>query len=253
MPITDKTRKLLWGRSGNRCAICQKELIVDATKGDDESIVGEECHIISKKKNGPRYKPQDEDSYIDSYENLILLCRIHHKQIDDQQSEYTEDKIKDIKSKHEIWVKESLETGTIKPLRLRRVKGEKTELLFRIGSGKQLFGIIDGMCGLYNDHPEPENEYEVELFGNFLQSLRDWGDLSSDLEPSEKVKAIFNLSQMLKELEEAGFWVFGNTEKQILEGGVGGLSNWHIGYITIARNNSPSIINLGDKNNKNNA
>lgn len=247
MPINDKTRKLLWGRSGNRCAICQKELCVDATKSDDESIVGEECHIISKQINGPRYKPQEVGRNLDSYENLILLCRVHHKMIDDQVIEYSKEKIRDIKSKHERWVKDSLEKGTIKLLRLRRIKGEKVDLLFRIVSGKQLFGTIDGACGSYTDHPEPENEYEVELLGDFLQSLRDWGDLSGDLEPADKVKAIYGLSQMLKEVEEAGFWVFGNIEKQILEGGVGEPTHWHISYTTIVRNDSPLIINLSDK------
>ena len=54
MPITDKTRKILWGRSGNRCAICKNELVIDATGQDAESVVAEECHIISPRQNGPR-------------------------------------------------------------------------------------------------------------------------------------------------------------------------------------------------------
>jgi hypothetical protein len=55
MGITDKTRKLIWGKSGNRCTMCRHVLCVDATPEDDESIVGDECHIVSKKENGPRY------------------------------------------------------------------------------------------------------------------------------------------------------------------------------------------------------
>ena len=47
MAINDKTRKVLWGRSGNRCAICRRELVLDATTVDDVSVVGEECHIVS--------------------------------------------------------------------------------------------------------------------------------------------------------------------------------------------------------------
>ena len=58
MAISDKTRKLLWGRSGSRCAICKRELIISATTGDDESIVGDECHIIS-----PRPRAPHDDSY----------------------------------------------------------------------------------------------------------------------------------------------------------------------------------------------
>ncbi|HWP60610.1 MAG TPA: hypothetical protein VNL14_22135 [Candidatus Acidoferrales bacterium] len=55
MAITDKTRKILWGRSGNRCAMCRRELVVEATPTDDESVVGDECHIVSGKGQGPRY------------------------------------------------------------------------------------------------------------------------------------------------------------------------------------------------------
>src|SRR5205085_1467643 len=48
--ISDKTRKLLWGRSGNRCAICRRTLSVDGTVVDAEAVVGEECHIVSGRR-----------------------------------------------------------------------------------------------------------------------------------------------------------------------------------------------------------
>jgi len=34
MTITDHDRKLLWGRSGNRCAICRRLLVVERTEAD---------------------------------------------------------------------------------------------------------------------------------------------------------------------------------------------------------------------------
>jgi len=45
MAITDKTRKILWGRAGNRCAMCRRVLVVDRTPSDDDAVVGDECHI----------------------------------------------------------------------------------------------------------------------------------------------------------------------------------------------------------------
>ena len=39
MAITDRTRKFLWGRSGNRCAIDNNELVVDVTPDDDKSVI----------------------------------------------------------------------------------------------------------------------------------------------------------------------------------------------------------------------
>ena len=84
MAISNKTRKILWGRSGNRCAICKNEIVVDATAQDDESVVADECHIISSQTNGPRHDLSYPSEKLDSYENVILLCRTHHKMIDDQ-------------------------------------------------------------------------------------------------------------------------------------------------------------------------
>lgn len=38
-------------------------------------------------------------------------------------------------------------------------------------------------------------------------------------EPSDKIMAIYNLSEELNALDDAGFWVFTNIEKQRLAGG----------------------------------
>ena len=85
MTITLKTHKILWGRSGNKCAICKNTLIVDSDDpNDDPSIVGDEAHIIARKETFTRgdyesLKPEQREHY----SNLILLCKVHHKQIDD--------------------------------------------------------------------------------------------------------------------------------------------------------------------------
>src|SRR5579864_8713753 len=108
MAITDKTRKILWGRSGNRCAICRWELVIDATAADDESVVGEECHITSGRGQGPRYDRSVPDERIDDAENLVLLCRVHHKMVDDQYETYTAELLRNLKQNHEKWVSSAL-------------------------------------------------------------------------------------------------------------------------------------------------
>lgn len=100
MAITDKTRKILWAKSGKRCAICKTELIMNS-KSINNIIVGDECHIISKQKNGPRYNP-DHGIKHDNYENLILLCKTHHILIDNDQEEYSVEKLKKIKKTMKI-------------------------------------------------------------------------------------------------------------------------------------------------------
>ena len=111
MGISLKIHKMLWGRAGNRCAMpdCRKELVMGATETDDESLIGEECHIVAGKPEGPRGDALYPSDKIDKYANLVLLCRVHHKIIDDQLGTYTVERLKEIKAEHERWVRESLE------------------------------------------------------------------------------------------------------------------------------------------------
>ncbi|WP_052350640.1 HNH endonuclease [Paenibacillus gorillae] len=191
MSISDKTRKTLWGRSGNRCSICKLELIIDETEKDDSSIIGEECHIISGQMNGPRHDQNRPKDKIDRYDNLILLCRIHHKMIDDQPETFTKEIIKQIKVKHEHWVSKSLERQEDKLLRIKRIKENIPEKLPRVTTGKEIINILDRAMGYEFDHDEPKNETEVELISGFLQYLHDFGDLLSDFESGERVRLGF--------------------------------------------------------------
>ncbi len=95
---------MLWGRAANRCAICQLELAIDKTEVDDESLIGDECHIVAHQEAGPRGDEPLDSNQRDMYANLILLCKNHHKQVDDQRNNYTVNKLQDIKEKHEAWV-----------------------------------------------------------------------------------------------------------------------------------------------------
>jgi hypothetical protein len=107
MPISDRTRKILWATAGGRCSICRGQLVSDRTDTDDPSVLGEECHIVAQSGSGPR---AGVVAGVDSYDNLILLCRVHHKQIDDQTGYYTVSRLIAIKQAHEDWAKSVGET-----------------------------------------------------------------------------------------------------------------------------------------------
>ena len=110
MGITLKTHKMLWGRSGNMCAFpeCKKILVVDETFTDDPSIIGEEAHIVAEKENGPRGNSPLTLEQRNKYDNLILLCSVDHKTVDDQPIEYTVEKLHQFKDEHEKWVRDNL-------------------------------------------------------------------------------------------------------------------------------------------------
>jgi hypothetical protein len=108
MAITEKTRKVIWARSGNRCSICRTELVLQKDQYNIHLNLGEECHIISKQQNGPRYQIDPNLDY-DGVDNLLLLCCNDHKTIDEQVKKFTVNELRRIKSQHEIWVKKNLD------------------------------------------------------------------------------------------------------------------------------------------------
>ncbi|TVX91831.1 HNH endonuclease [Paenibacillus agilis] len=114
MGITSKTRKMLWGRSANRCAICRMNLVMDETETDDESVIGDECHIVAREKDGPRGDSVLTSEQRDKYTNLILLCKVHHKVIDDQSFSYSVQYLTELKEKHEEWVNKALDLDVVK-------------------------------------------------------------------------------------------------------------------------------------------
>ncbi len=244
MAKTEKTRKLLWGHSGNRCAICRRELVVDATLKDNASVIGDECHIISGQLKGPRYDSNISSESVDEYENLLLLCKVHHKMIDDQFETYTTELLKQIKINHEKWVREKLcETSKeLQPVRITRIKANIPQHLKRVTSGKELFSIMGSACGYYFDYDELESEEEVELIGSFLQTLQDWTDLYSDLDASAKVKVAYDLNILIAQVEEEGFYVFIAKEDQIIEGGMSRPSNCPVFHVRIVRKTNDDII-----------
>jgi hypothetical protein len=123
MSYSEKTLKMLWGRAASRGAICRMELVMERPSGDDESIVGDIAHIIARDEDGasgPRsVKSLSSEelerfaSLIDNrnkYVNLLVLCKNHHKQVDDQPSAFPVSKLSEIKESHEAWVRDSLST-----------------------------------------------------------------------------------------------------------------------------------------------
>jgi len=250
MGITDKTRKLIWGKSGNRCAMCRHVLCVDATLEDDESIIGDECHIVSKKINGPRYDPNYPDDKLDSYKNLILLCRIHHKQIDDQHTTYAKEILKKIKENHEKWVSKQLDKEPkISPeMRIKRVHQNIPKYLKRITSGKEIFNIVDSAETFQFDNDELSSEEEIKIIGEFLDIVKDWGDIGPELEHSSRVEINYRLTNLIKELDDAGFWVFGAREKQILVANEQE-SDWSMCIVQVTRKSNSQILKTNISNN----
>jgi hypothetical protein len=87
---------------------CQRPLVLDKTEADDEALIGEMCHMVAESEDGPRGQSPLTAEQRDDYDNLILLCRNHHGEIDKQPATFPIEQLKAIKAAHEKLVRESL-------------------------------------------------------------------------------------------------------------------------------------------------
>lgn len=63
---------------------CRKQLVSDASEAVPSKaiLLGENCHTVEGKLDGPRGKSRLKPTDRDRYPNLILLCANHHTIID---------------------------------------------------------------------------------------------------------------------------------------------------------------------------
>jgi hypothetical protein len=108
MDLSQKDIKLLWGRSGNRCAICRIELSQDKNAIGSAFTLGEQAHIVGEKEDASRGVSILTEEERNSYHNRILLCPNHHTEIDKDVERFPVEQLHHLKSIHELWVRETL-------------------------------------------------------------------------------------------------------------------------------------------------
>ncbi len=206
MTIKVKTRKILWSKSGNRCAICKKHLIQKFEINNSNFIVGEECHIISSKEKGPRGNIKKMADYDDN-SNLILLCANDHKLIDDFPETFTYEIIVNLKNNHEKWVENALEKDLQDYIR----SVNNCEILDEIKNHVQLDIIIKNAHLYFLDSSSiTDLTLSIEV-SEFFDNLRDLSDIYSDLEIAEKTRYLIEHEKEIKQFNELGIRFFGKS------------------------------------------
>lgn len=97
----DTTVRRLFAVSMNRCAFpgCSTPIIDSISN----TILAEICHIHAQRENGPRFDSGQTDEERHGFDNLLLMCGVHHKLIDapENQRTYTAAHLKELKQAHE--------------------------------------------------------------------------------------------------------------------------------------------------------
>jgi hypothetical protein len=107
MPISEKSYKIIWGQFSARCSLCRKE-VIQLTEGGITSLVGEVAHIVGESSGAARGKSSLSIEERNDPDNLMLLCREHHKIIDDDPGMYTVEVLDEKKREHIEWIVKSL-------------------------------------------------------------------------------------------------------------------------------------------------
>jgi hypothetical protein len=199
MPVAgDVDRKQLWGRSGSRCAICN----VDLTELDGlDAIVGDEAHIRSPQHGGPRHDTAYPPPLVDRYANLILLCKAHHKLVDDNCDVFPADLLENVKTSHEARVRRSLNQNDSDWI--------EHPVLRHLENGTELADVIMGASAYFMDNDHPRDDDEASLISGLLQEAQDWGDIADDVGVTGRVQAAMRMHTQMEDLASHGYMIFG--------------------------------------------
>ena len=96
------------------------------------------------------------------------MCKNHHREIDENSASYTEELLHYIKTSHENWVKETLDSSMSGKDSVR-----KPRFIKRITSGKELLNIFHHVACIYRDYDEPANEEECTYIADIFQYFTD--------------------------------------------------------------------------------
>jgi hypothetical protein len=217
MSIRAKTRRILWIKAGGRCSICREQLATDMTEEhDDPSVFGEECHIVAQSPGGPRAAEIASD--LDGYNNLILLCRKHHKQVDDQRSHFTVKRLRQIKHDHE---QREANRDADDPVRLIPDPTKSTPKLLNLcRTGEDLWRSLSGAYSFNSSYPDHLNDGQADAVDSLLDLLRDWLDVAAELSYAEQRQAGRGLTEHINRLVELGLLVGTRTRHLSLTGGI---------------------------------
>lgn len=104
--FTERTIAIIWASSGGLCYICHEYLLENSTTKRRVKH-GQIAHIVAAEKNGPRGNDPLPIKDRNKPSNLMLLCGMCHKEIDDIRTagSYSKTRLLKIKDEHESKIK----------------------------------------------------------------------------------------------------------------------------------------------------
>lgn len=105
--IPENIKLILMGKAAGKCEFrgCEDSVIEDILtkkRGNYSNF----AHIVADSKNGPRGDEVLSDKLCKEESNIMVLCRKHHKMIDDNPELYTKELLTEMKLEHEKYIED---------------------------------------------------------------------------------------------------------------------------------------------------
>ncbi|RVD71987.1 hypothetical protein EN751_12435 [Mesorhizobium sp. M4A.F.Ca.ET.029.04.2.1] len=110
--ISEADRRFVIGQSGGRCNKCRREVFVENELGE-KARLGDDAHIVAFSNIGPRGTSSKSDPDRACAQNLILLCKTCHSEVDQQPKGYSVDRLLQMREDHYSWIESSLGAGPV--------------------------------------------------------------------------------------------------------------------------------------------
>ena len=167
--IPEKVKIQLWAESAAHCQMqgCNKPLWYDGltfSKGNFADM----AHIIGASEDGPR-GGADSERLAQDASNIILLCKEHHKVIDDNPDSWPEERLRQMKVAHNERVRLILEYPA--------KKSRPLIIMGAIGQQNPMFSersIQQAMLPEYYQDRISEDWFRIELSRFNRNRLQDW-------------------------------------------------------------------------------
>lgn len=211
MPFSQEVKTKAMVACGRFCVICHKFC------GNNMEV----HHIVAESEGG-----------CDNYDNAIPLCFDCHAEV----RQYDPKHPKGIRfTKDELiqhrdnWYKkisqsspqnEEFGMDEVSPIKFYREKGYQDIKLRRVQTGADLLGYTSRVAAMEFTNDEPKTREEAKLIADFFQTIHENVDADALFEPGDRVMIGFELNDVIKQLEDAGFWIFAAQEKRKMVGGV---------------------------------
>lgn len=101
--LSEADRRFVIGRSGGCCNRCKRQVFRE-NEFAEKARIGDDAHICAYSKDGPRGSAPDAPADRNARENIILLCKNCHAEVDQQPMKFTPTVLTLMRDEHYEWL-----------------------------------------------------------------------------------------------------------------------------------------------------